>query len=108
VILIITTLSFLITAHGDEPLIDETHELHDKETSDKMALGNMLAFSSSVLAAIYFMSLNIEAKKYYVMHRLYVLSLVATPILLLCVYLYGNKGADGLDYTLIGMIFNLK
>lgn len=81
----------------DHALSDGTSVLniHYISKSDRILKGNLVAFIGSIFAAIFFMKLNIEAKKHIMFERIYVLALVGIPISFILAIVLGGTDLDG-------------
>ena len=89
-------------SHGTSVL-----NIHFISKSDRIIKGNFVAFVGSILAAIFFMKLNIEAKKFQVFERIYVLALVGMPTSLILSWISGGEDEDGVNHSILE-IFQLK
>jgi len=67
----------------------------------------LVAFIGSGFAAMFFMKLNSQAKRFKVYERIYVLALVGMPLSLIAVIFHGGVDKYGTEYSLF-QIFELR
>ena len=90
--LLVSFIGFLMITVDDHALSHGSSVLniHYISKSDRILKGNLVAFVGSIFAAIFFMKLNSEAKKYMVFERIYVLALVGIPFCFVTALCFGS------------------